>query len=67
MEKRIIDIESKLVFAEKTIEDLSEELYEHQKKISQLEAGFLQLKQQLTTHQESTNVGTLEDEVPPHY
>ena len=67
MEQRLIDIETKLAFAEQTIEDLSSELYRHQKKIDQLEMAFKQLRPYLEKLSAHSGPVKLEDEIPPHY
>ena len=67
IEERLIEIETKLAFAEQTIEDLSGELYLHQKRFEKLEESFQTLKMQLEKLMEDPMPRKLEDEIPPHY
>ena len=65
MEDRIIELEKKLAFQEKAIEDHNEALIENQKKINELEQQMKFLGDKIT---KEDFVKKIEDEeLPPHY
>ena len=67
-ETRLIEIETKLAFQEKTIKDLNEVLYEQQKEIQRLGAICDALvKQDNASLPSPLGSNALSDEKPPHY
>lgn len=66
-EERLVDLEIKIAHTERTIEDLSEELYKQQLHIEKLEKALQLLEKKL----QSNSTGELEigpaNEKPPHY
>lgn len=65
MEKRIVELEKKIAFQEKTIDDLNGEVIEQQKRIDALERIVKQLKQQVSS--EGIVKPLADEEPPPHY
>ena len=67
-EKRLVDIETKIAFQEKTIEDLNEVLYEQQQEIDRLKSicdTLVKRVKELSEFSPKINVAT--NEKPPHY
>ncbi|MFH2090777.1 MAG: SlyX family protein [Pseudomonadota bacterium] len=67
-EDRLQEIETKLAFQEKTIKELNDELYEHQKEIDRLKLICDSLLQQSKALSEITmGIDAPANEKPPHY
>ena len=67
-ENRIIELETKVSFQDKAIEDLSETVFHLDQKIEQLERVSEDLKQKLTVITELAGLDVGEhNEKPPHY
>jgi len=71
MKEQIINLETKLAFAEKSIEDLSGELYKNTIKVDQLEAALTELQARLSGLEDHLGDHLRprlpEDDIPPHY
>ncbi len=66
MEARIIELEKKILYQDRTIEELSQEVADQQKQIANLERSLKLIKAQLESGGDL--VKKIEDEVPPpHY
>ncbi len=67
-EKRLVVLETQLAFQERTIKDLSDELYEQQQEIQRLHSHCNALDKQVKSFLE-TSMGnsTIVNEKPPHY
>jgi len=69
--ERIITIEMKLAFQEKTIEDLGSRLYEHQLLIEKMSAQLKIMKDRMKDYSDGNPVGSSGpysvQERPPHY
>lgn len=63
IEQRLIDLETKIVYQDKTIEDLSDVLYKQQQQITGLEKALDLLKKQI----EAGDAEIRGHEKPPHY
>lgn len=67
-EDRLIEIETKLAYHEKTIKDLNDVLYEQQKEIKRLSDICDTLAKQESTRSSSLQGNNApSDEKPPHY
>lgn len=64
---RITELEMKLAFQEKTIEDLNEALIQHQQTISKMQSQLRQLAQKLQGLKPSNIATYAEETPPPHY
>ena len=64
---RLTEIEAKIAHQEHSIQTLSEELFEQQKKIEALEVRCEHLLEQLRNQSQQTGANPPRDEVPPHY
>lgn len=67
IEKRLVNIETKITFQEDLIEELNKIVYRQQQKLNQLEAICTSLTRHLQSLDESGNVGIPVNERPPHY
>lgn len=67
MINEIVELETKIAFLEKHINELSDVLYAQQKQLDELGAKYINLKDQLTTMEQPDNIVGAEDEKPPHY
>ena len=66
MEERMIEIEKRVLFQDRTIEELNQVIIDQQKRIETLERELSLIKKQITTI--DPPVRKLEDEEPPpHY
>lgn len=63
-EQRLIDLETKIAYQDKTIEDLSDVIYKQQQQIHNLEKSLELLKNQINSIGENEIRG---HEKPPHY
>lgn len=63
-EERITNLEIKLSFAEDLIEKLNETVYKQQQQIEFLYRELKAIKEQASS---SVSVGSLKDDIPPHY
>jgi SlyX protein len=66
-EDRLEVIETKIAFQEKTIKDLSDIIYNQQKKIDILNETMKQVINRIKDSSLITAGGNLKDEKPPHY
>lgn len=66
METRIIELETKMAFAEDLLEELNRTVFRQQQQIEQLQQELRALRQQLQTSMPTEQRGPA-DEVPPHY
>lgn len=67
MINEIVELETKIAFLEKHINELSDVLYAQQKQIDELGAKYVNLKDQLTTMDHPDTEISDADERPPHY
>ena len=66
IEQRLIELETKIAYQDKTVEDLSDVIYKQQQQINGLEKSLVHFKNQL----DSLQTGDSEirgHEKPPHY
>jgi SlyX protein len=63
IEKRIIDLETKISFQDQTIEDLHDMIYKQQQQITQLEKAFENFHRQIKSGENDIRP----NEKPPHY
>ena len=63
----MVNLETKIAFLEKHINELSDVLYAQQKQLDELGTKYVNLKDQLTTIEQPGDTGSAEDEKPPHY
>ncbi len=66
IEQRLIELETKIAYQDKIIEDLSEVIYKQQQQVSALEKSIVHLKNQLDSLQTGDNE-IRGHEKPPHY
>jgi SlyX protein len=66
IEQRLTDLEIKVAYQDKTIEDLSEVIYKQQKQINAFEKAFELLNKQIQSYQSGDNE-IRGHEKPPHY
>ena len=67
-DNRIIELETKVAYQEKAIEDLSQTIFQLDQKLERLERLCQALKQKLTAITEQTGLDVGEhNEKPPHY
>ncbi len=66
IDQRIIDLETKISFQDKSIEDLSDSLYQHQQQIAQLEKALQVLQKRIESDQQGESE-IRPQEKPPHY
>lgn len=64
LEKRLIDLETKISFQDKVIEDLHEVIYQQQQQLSQIEKSLESFKNQVKSGGENE---IRPNEKPPHY
>lgn len=64
MEERLVELEVKVAYQEKTLAELNQVVLEQQQQIERLEKRLAMLKQQLTAEGEAPGAP---DEPPPHY
>jgi SlyX protein len=62
-EKRLIDLETKISYQDKTIEDLHEMIYKQQQQIAQMEKAIDNFQRQM----KSGDSEIRPNEKPPHY
>ena len=67
MINEIVELETKIAFLEKHINELSDVLYAQQKQIDALSEKYINLKDQLTTMDQPEAETSDADERPPHY
>ncbi len=67
IEKRLINIETKITFQEDLIEELNKIVYQQQLKLDRLEAICEALARQVRSLAEAGNEGKSANERPPHY
>ncbi len=67
MEDRIISLETKLAFAEDSIQELNKTVLSQEKDIQKLRAFCLELQKKLNDLAESDNSDFSADQRPPHY
>lgn len=65
--ERLDNVETKLAYQEKLVDDLSDVLADQQQRIDALEAGIRRLAERLQSVTEPAAEGRPEDDVPPHY
>ncbi|MDB2409927.1 SlyX family protein [Pseudomonadales bacterium] len=63
----IVELETKIAFLEKHINELSDVLYAQQKQIDELGTKYVNLKDHLTNIEQPDGATAEEDEKPPHY
>ncbi len=66
-ESRIIELETKLAFAEDLLETLNQTVIRQQKQIGSLQEQFRLLHQQVKESQADSEPRNLQEEIPPHY
>ena len=66
MENRIIELETKMAFAEDLLEELNRTVFRQQQQIEQLQQEVRALRQQLQSAMPAEQRAPA-DEVPPHY
>jgi SlyX protein len=66
-EDRLVEIETKIAFQEKTIKDLSDTVYNQQKQIDTLNETLKHLIDQIKDSSIISPGLNLKDEKPPHY
>ncbi len=66
-EDRLVDIESKIAFHEKTIKELNDVVCEQQNQIDKLNATCRQLVDQIKKMSGISSGGDMIDDKPPHY
>jgi len=67
-DKRIIEIERKIAFQDKIIEDLNYVIIRQQKDIEGLKKALVQMQEQSSSGEQGhAPILNLEDEKPPHY
>ena len=64
---RLDEVETKLAYQEKLVDDLSDVLADQQKRIDALEADIRRLAERLQAMTEPAAANRPEDDVPPHY
>ncbi len=64
---RVQELESKLAFGERTIDELSQSVFELQSRIERLEAACREMAEQLRVLTEKLPDDASTDEKPPHY
>ena len=64
-EKRLVDLEARIAHQDQAINDLSNEIYQQQRQIEQLETTCKILLEH--SQQPATADGIQNDEKPPHY
>ena len=68
LQLHIVDLESKLAFQEDTVNSLSNELLEHQKRIDRLQQQVMLLAEKLSNLPDDQGILRPEEEPPPpHY
>lgn len=67
LEKRLVDLETKLAYQEDTIQALNKVVCEQQKQIDQLEATCRLLVDRIKQLSFAAETGKVVDEKPPHY
>lgn len=66
-EERIMELETRSMYQEKTIEELSETIYRQDLAIKRLESDVAMLREQLNIALPSLTRTAEEEEPPPHY
>jgi len=66
-EERLIELETRVAFQEKTIKELSDVLYAQQQEMNGLKDICVQLRSQITAFSEAENGPDPREERPPHY
>ena len=66
MTEDIVELETKIAFLEKYINELSDALYAQQKQIDELSEKYIDLKDHLNSAEPSGGI-TTDNEKPPHY
>ncbi len=67
MEKRLIELETKLAYQEDLIQELNKTIFEQQKRLDQLDNGYRHLLEQARALADAGSDGKVVDEKPPHY
>ncbi len=67
MESRIVDLESKLSFAEDLLETLNQTVFRQQERIDLLERQVRLLHAQIQALRPEESTRDLREEIPPHY
>lgn len=67
IEKRLVDLETKLAYQEDTIQTLNNVVFEQQKQIDQLEATCRLLIDRIGQLAAAADLQKIIDEKPPHY
>ena len=66
-EKQIIELENKVTFLERTVQELNEVIYSQQKKLDALESASKKMAKALRDLNDSSADGMPASEKPPHY
>lgn len=66
-DRRLVDIETKIAFQERTIKELNEVVYEQQKQIDHLHAACRRLELKIRESADTQQERDIIDEKPPHY
>lgn len=64
---RIEELETKLAFQEKSLQELGDSVYRQELRIERLEAAVRILTQRIADLAETTPESTPDDQQPPHY
>ncbi|MBA4286302.1 MAG: SlyX protein [Xanthomonadaceae bacterium] len=67
LEARVVELESRLAWADDTLSTLGAEIARQQKAIEALEMKLRALNDRLATADEPVFRGTARDEIPPHW
>lgn len=67
MQERLTELEVRVAFQEKTIQDLNEVVTRQQQQIERLVAEVTKLRQQITALSPSLVASAAEETPPPHY
>ncbi len=67
VDARLIEVESKLAFAEDLLETLNMTVFRQQREMERLQKQLVQLQEQLRSVSAPGPATSLRDEIPPHY
>jgi SlyX protein len=67
VDARLVEVESKLAFAEDLLETLNMTVFRQQQEIDRLHKQLLRMQEQLRTVSAPGQSTSLRDEIPPHY
>lgn len=67
LDARLVELESKIAFAEDLLDTLNMTVFRQQREIERLQKQLLQLGEQLRNVAAPGQPTSLRDEIPPHY